>query len=356
MFLLAAIALVAGGGWSTADPAKIAKGKEVYETGCVLCHGQTGAGNPEWESEVRPVSFADCGTTAEPSALWKSIVRNGGPKHGLSDVMPAFGEAFPEDELDAVVAYLRTFCATADRYPPGDLNFRRAHATGKAFPEAEVVIKTKIVPFERETELEFVYENRLGPRFQYELEFPLRPTPTKEGHGAGVGDVVVSGKYVIAFNPARLLIVSGGLEAAFPTGSEGKGLGSGTTVFSPFVTFGKAYSFGTFQSRLSANLPADTNRAGRNYGYALAYSFPAIGFSRTGYVPTVELLGAYNPNTEAHEQTMVFGVSKALSRLGHVIGSIGIGVPLRPRGAPHPKEFHAYLLWDFGDGPFWKGF
>jgi mono/diheme cytochrome c family protein len=353
---LLAIVLLAGAGWATANPAKVAKGKEVYETACVLCHGQTGGGNPEWESEVRPVSFADCGTTAEPSALWKSVVKNGGRKHGLSDVMPAFGEAFPEDELDAVVAYLRTFCATADRYPPGDLNFRRALATGKAFPEAEVVIKTKVVPAEGETEIEIAYENRLGPRFQYELEFPLRPRPTKEGYGAGVGDFVVSGKYVIAFDPARLFMLSGGLKAAFPTGSEGKGLGSGTTVLSPFVAVGKGFSFGTFQSRLSANLPVDTDRAGRNYSYEFAYSFPAIGFSRTGYVPTVEIHGAHNPSTSAHEQTMLFGVSKALSKLGHVIASVGLGVPIRPRGAPHPKEFHAYLLWDFGDGPFWKGF
>ena len=348
-----ALALLAG--WSTANPAQLAKGKEVYETGCILCHGKDGAGNPEWESEIRPVSFADCGTTAESSALWMSVVKNGGPKHGLADVMPAFGEAFPPEELTAVVAYLRTFCKDADRYPPGDLNFRRLIATDKAFPEAEVVIKTKIVPKEGETELEFVYENRLGPRFQYELEFPLRPKATREGHGAGVGDLVASGKYVLSFNPAKLQIFAGGLEAALPTGKEGKGLGSGTTVFTPFLSFGKGIGGSVFQARVALELPVNPNRAARNFKYAIAYSFPAIGFSRTGYIPALELGGAYNPTNKAHAQTAVFGVSKALSRLGHVIGSVGIGVPLRPTGAPHPKEFHAYLLWDFGDGPFWRG-
>jgi mono/diheme cytochrome c family protein len=350
---LLALALLAG--WATSNTAQIAKGKEVYETACILCHGKDGAGNPEWESLIRPVSFADCGTTGESSDLWKSVVKNGGPKHGLADVMPAFGEAFPPEELTAVVAYLRTFCATADRYPPGDLNFRRLIATGKAFPEAEVVMKTKIVPDEGETELEFVYENRIGPRFQYEVEFPLRPSPTKEGHAAGFGDVVVSGKYVLSFNPAKLQIFAAGLEAALPTGSEKKGLGSGTTVFVPFLAFGKAIGPTVFQAKVAAELPVNQARASRTYDYAVGYSLPPIGFSRTGFVPALELIGSYNPHNKSHAQTAVIGVSKALNKLGHVIGSVGIGVPLRPTGAPRPKEFRAYLLWDFGDGPIWTG-
>ena len=350
---LLALALLAG--WATSNTAQIAKGKEVFETACLACHGADGTGNPEWESEVRPVSFADCGTTAEPTALWKSIVVNGGPKHGLSEVMPAFGEAFPADELDAVVAYLRTFCKTADRYPPGDLNFRRLIATGKAFPEAEVVLKTKIVPGDGETELEVVYENRLGPRFQYELEFPLRPKANDEGYGAGVGDLVVSGKYVLGFNRAKLQIVSAGLEVALPTGNEGKGLSAGTPVFAPYLAFGKGFRGSVIQGKVAAEFPADTDRAARNYRYAVAYSFPPIGFSRTGYVPAVELIGAYNPRNKRHAQTAVIGVSKALNKLGHVIGSVGMGFPLRPTDGARPKEFRAYVLWDFGDGPIWTG-
>lgn len=347
---LLALTLLAG--WATSNPAQLAQGKAVYETACIACHGADGSGNPAWESEVRPVSFADCGTTAEPSGLWKSVVVNGGPRHGLSDVMPAFGEAFPPDDLTAVVAYLRTFCKTADRYPPGDLNFRRLIGTGKAFPEAEVVIKTKIVPDQGETELEFVYENRLGPRFQYELEFPLRPGATNEGFGAGVGDVVVSGKYVLAFNPQKLQIFSGGADVALPTGNEGKKLGSGTTVFAPFLAFGKGFGSSVFQTKVAAEIPA--NGASSTFKYAVAFSFPPIGFFRTGYVPALELLGAYNRD-DRHSSTLIVGVSKALNKLGHVIGSVGMGFPLRPSGVPKPREFRAYLLWDFGDGPIWTG-
>jgi mono/diheme cytochrome c family protein len=349
------LALLVLSGWATGSPAQLAQGKAVYETACILCHGKDGSGNPDWENEIRPVPFSDCGTTAEPTALWKSIVVNGGPTHGLADVMPAFGDAFAPEELDAVVAYLRTFCATADRYPPGDLNFRRTIATAKAFPEAEVVMKTKVVPDEGETEMEFVYENRIGPRFQYELEFPLRPKATNERYGAGIGDVVVSGKYVLSFDRARMRILSAGLEAALPTGSEGKHLGSGTTVFTPFLAFGKAFGSTVFQTKVAAEFPVNTTRASRTIRYALAVSLPPIGFSRTGYVPTLELTGVWNPDNQSRTETVVVGVSKALNRLGHVIASAGMGIPLEPRGAPRPKQFRAYLLWDFGDGPFWQG-
>lgn len=108
------LALLAG--WATGD-ARIAKGREVYETGCALCHGANGKGNPDWESAIRPIDFSDCGTTAESSEHWQMIVARGGRWAGLASVMPAFGEAFTEEEISAVVAYIRTFCAEAAESP-----------------------------------------------------------------------------------------------------------------------------------------------------------------------------------------------------------------------------------------------
>jgi mono/diheme cytochrome c family protein len=340
-------------GWATRDTERIARGRAVYETACLACHGADGAGNPEWESDVRPVPFDDCGTIAEPTELWKSIVVHGGPKHGLSDVMPAFGDAFSGEELGAVVAYLRTFCSEADRYPPGDLNFRRLIRTGKAFPEAEVVLSAEIVPDERETELEVAYENRIGPRFQYEVELPVRPAANREGLAAGAGDLTFLGKYVLHFDPERGRILSAGLGVDLPTGSEGKELSEGTAVFRPFVAFGQSFGRTVLQARAAVHLPADTARSSRVLRYAVGYSLPPIGMSRTGYVPAVELLGEWNRRTDRHAATALFGVSKALNKLGHVIASVGVAIPFRPvRG---PTQIHAYLLWDFGDGPFWAG-
>jgi hypothetical protein len=269
--------------------------------------------------------------------------------------MPAFGEAYSGDEIRDVVAYLRTFCARADAYPPGDLNFRRPLETGKAFPEAEVVLRAGHVfaPEARETELELLYENRLGPRFQYELVLPFR-AQAAAGEGTGVADVEVEGKQVLHYDLRRLQILSAGLGVALPTGSEGKGLSEGTTVFSPFLAYGKGWGRGrTFvQAELSAKLPADNSAADREVGYAIALSH-ALGPSRIAFTPAVELVGAWNAETRRHEYSVLLEGSKPLNGLGHVIACFGVRLPVRPRD--DHVSVQAYLLWDFGDGPLWVG-
>ena len=157
-----------------------------------------------------------------------------------------------------------------------------------------------MVRHEGATELQSVYENRLGPRFQYEPAFPVRPAATDEGYGAGIGDVVVSGKYVLSFNPSGRRILSGGLEVALPTGSEQKELGSGTTVFVPFLAFGKGIGSTVFQTKLSAELPADTGKAARTFKYAVGYSLPPIGSARTGFIAALDLIGTYNWENKSH--------------------------------------------------------
>jgi mono/diheme cytochrome c family protein len=339
--------------WATVDAARIARGREVYGTACALCHGRDGAGNPEWESAVRPVSFADCATTAEPAEQWETIVRNGGPARGLSSVMPAFGEAFNDDEIGAVVAYLRTFCARADAYPPGDLNFRRLLVTGKAFPEEELVLSVAHRPQQsmRETELEIAYEKRLGPRFQYELTVPFR-AQASGGDSRGLADVEVEAKQVLHFDLRRLEILSGGLGVALPTGSESQGLGTGTTVFSPFLAYGKGVGRAFLQAKLEARLPWDTDKADREIEYALGVSRP-LGARTVAWTPAVELAGTWNTRTKQHDNAVIVEVSKPLNKLGHVIASVGASLPIRPR--EDSWRIQAYLLWDFGDGPFWLG-
>jgi mono/diheme cytochrome c family protein len=350
------LALLLAAGWATGNPERIARGRGVYEQACAMCHGRDGRGNPDWPGEVRPVELDDCATTAEPTSLWKAIVRDGGAKWGLSSVMPAFGEAYDDGEIGAAVAYMRTFCRRADRYPPGDLNFRRPLATSKAFPEMEWVLRLSHRPDaeRRETELEVIYENRLGPRFQYELEVPLRLQAREAGQGVGLGDVTVAGKQVLAFDVERLAILSGGLEVGLPTGSEDRGLGAGAVRFSPFLSFGKAWGGGRsiLQGRVAARIPSDGGRADPEGAYALAFS-RALGHPRVAWTPAVELVGAVNLDTGRHDHAVWIETSKAINTLGHVVASAGVQVPIRPAAAATRVEF--YLLWDFGDGPFWEG-
>jgi len=356
MTSLTLILVAAAGGWATGNPEKIALGKGVYETGCALCHGNDGRGNPEWQSDVRPVELDDCATTAEPTQLWEAIVRDGGASWGLSSVMPAFGEAFSDEEIGAAVAYMRTFCDSADRYPPGDLNFRRLLATGKAFPEMEWVLRLSHKPEgeARETELEVIYENRLGPRFQYEVELPLRLQARAVGEGAGIGDVTLSGKQVLHYDISSWTILSAGLDVRLPTGSASKGLGTGTVGLDPFLALGKAWRGGRtmFQGRFGARFPVDGDKGNPLGAYAIALS-QALGHPRVAWTPAVEFVGNVDLDTRRHDFAVYLETSKALNKLGHVIASVGVQVPIRPRNVATRVEF--YVLWDFGDGPFWVG-
>jgi mono/diheme cytochrome c family protein len=350
MIGLASVLLFAG--WATSNPA-IAKGKEIFQQSCAQCHGKDGRVNPEWESAVRPIDLTDCSTTAEPTELWESIVRKGGPPHGLSSVMPAFEEAFPKEDISAVVAYLRTFCPTADRYPAGDLNFRRLMKTGKAFPEAEWVLRLTDggKGAEHEGELELAYENRIGPRFQYEIEAPLRYA-APDGEGRGVGDITLGAKQVLHFDVPKKQILSASLGVTLPTGSEDKSLGSGVFTFSPSLAYGKAWGHTFLQATVGAELPTDTDKAARLATYAIGLS-RALGPARSAWTPGIEWVGEVDTKTHEHEYGVWLELSKPLNRLGHVIAAAGVQIPLRPSSDPNRLE--VYLLWDFGDGPFWIG-
>lgn len=350
MVTVASVLLMAG--WATSNP-RIDQGRQVYAQSCLQCHGEDGRGNPEWESDVRPIGFNDCGTTAEPSELWESIVGKGGTAHGLSSVMPSFDEALSPEEIEAVVVYLRTFCPTADRYPPGDLNFRRLLKTGKAFPEAEWIVRmSEPVGAERgDAEIEIAYENRWGPRFQYEIEVPMRYA-APAGEGRGIGDVVVAGKQVLHFDQARKQILSGGLEVTLPVGSESQGLGDGVWAFSPFLAYGKAWGHSLLQARFGIDLPTDGARADRVATYAIGLS-RALGPARSAWTPAVEWVGEVETGSGRRTDAVWLEISKPLNRLGHVIGAVGVQIPLRP--SSDPTRLELYLLWDFGDGPLWLG-
>jgi len=348
--LTALLALGLAAATQASDAAQsVARGREIYRTACMLCHGRLGIGNDEWVNPVRPPDLADClANTAEPDEQWHTIVAHGGPARGLSSVMPAFGDAYSQDEIDDVVAYLRALCTRADRYPPGELNFRRLLATGKAYPESEVVLAPSLTlgapQGQGEAEIDLSYEDRLGPRFQYELTLPVRPmTAHDEG---SVGRLELEGKYVLGFDKARLQIVSAGLTLTLPT-DDTSGLG-----FEPFFAYGKAWRSTTLQARIAGSIPSNGGFADAGLIYAVGVSH-GFGPSRVAWTPAIEWFGEWNPRSGEHQSSLIAEASKPLSRLGHVIGCLGVQAPLAPRS--RSWRLQAYVLWDFGDGPLWKG-
>jgi hypothetical protein len=61
-----------------------------------------------------------------------------------------FGEALGDDGIDAIISYMRSFCANKS-WPLGDLNFPLALNTEKAFPEDEIYSDTVVRLDDRST-------------------------------------------------------------------------------------------------------------------------------------------------------------------------------------------------------------
>ena len=274
---------------------RLAKGRELYEQGCQSCHGSDGRGNPQWESAVRPIEFTDCGTTSEATEVWTTVVKKGGPARGLDSAMPAFEGAYSDEEIGAIVAFIRGFCPQAERYPPGDLNFRRLLRTGKAFPEQEVVLRASHRPdaATRETEIEILYENRLGPTFQYELVLPLRTSTSVPGEAAGLGDIELEARRWCTSAMPDSRFSRSGWVSVLPTGSEHDGSRDGTVTFTPFLAYGKAWGTQRPAMHAGAEIPAHSAKADRSCGPHSVFSH-ALGSGHDGLHAGAGVVGAYN--------------------------------------------------------------
>jgi hypothetical protein len=331
-------------------------GHEIYAEACASCHGQDGRGAPEGTRLAVPLpNFTDCVTaTGETTANWSGLIRYGGRFLGLSDQMPAFGDALTDAEILAVVQYVRGFCEST-RYPLGDLNYPRPIFVEKAFPEDEGIVSFQYQsasPEETAT-WEAAIEKRIGPRGQVEVSLPAAIVDSTEGgRTSGVGDLGLSYKQALLADPGWRTIVSARLALSLPTGKHSSGVGAGTAVVSPQLLSGHALGPFVLQTEIAADLPGDAARADRQmlYGVALQYRF---GPYKKNLVTGVEF-----QQTQALDSTVqastVLGPTLyvPLSRRGHVAFSVGAQLPVAGTRA-YNWLIGSFLLWDFADGPFW---
>lgn len=85
----------------------------TYKVYCARCHGFGGAGDgPDAATlAVRPRNFTDCAVMSKiPDATIVKAIKDGGAAVGLSRNMPAWGVALNDKQIDALAAYVRTFC------------------------------------------------------------------------------------------------------------------------------------------------------------------------------------------------------------------------------------------------------
>jgi mono/diheme cytochrome c family protein len=86
-------------------------GQSKFQTLCATCHGQTGRGDGPAAAALRPqprdMSDDEWQESVDDDFL-RTVIRNGGTAVGLSPMMTPFGHALNDEEIENVVAYIRT--------------------------------------------------------------------------------------------------------------------------------------------------------------------------------------------------------------------------------------------------------
>jgi hypothetical protein len=338
----------------------VRSGEQLYRAACAACHGNDGAGVAQAVVgfDIPLPDFTDCSfATREPTADWFAITRTGGPARAFDRRMPAFGDALGEDDIERTLEHVRTFCGDS-AWPRGELNLPRPLVTEKAYPEDEAVLTTSLgTGDDRAISNQFLYERRFGARNQFEVAVPLAAHRRDDGRWqSGMGDVAVAVKRVLAHSLRRGYVLSATGEVVLPTGKETQGLGKGTTVFEPFMTFGQLLPINAFvHVQVGAEIPKDRDFATEAFWRtAIGRTFEQGRFGRS-WSPMIEVLGARE--MESGERALwdvVPQMQVTLSKRQHIMLNGGVRVPLNDR-RERSAQVIVYLLWDWFDGGLLDG-
>ena len=98
-----------------------APARELYAKHCAVCHGPAGKGDGAGAEVVRSL-MPDLSSTAAmgraTDAYLFEMIKKGSSQFGRSNAMPAWGMQLTDDEIRALVAYLRTLASPAPPGPP----------------------------------------------------------------------------------------------------------------------------------------------------------------------------------------------------------------------------------------------
>ncbi len=124
--LVAPVLAFASGGPPGRDgvPAEVAQGRQIYEQTCAACHGWQGEGATDWKQpdikgEMPAPPHNEAGHTWRHSdaMLFKMIEKGWRHPFNKTDrlTMPAFGENLTDQEIHAVIEYLKTLWTDEQR-------------------------------------------------------------------------------------------------------------------------------------------------------------------------------------------------------------------------------------------------
>ncbi|RFF33019.1 c-type cytochrome [Wenzhouxiangella sediminis] len=110
--LLTAVILAAGA--AAAQPslaADAAAGETKFKQLCATCHGPTGKGDGPASAALNPqprdLSDAEWQNAVDDAHI-RTVIKDGGAAVGLSPIMTAFGHSLNDEDLDNLVAYIRS--------------------------------------------------------------------------------------------------------------------------------------------------------------------------------------------------------------------------------------------------------
>ncbi|WP_299847502.1 cytochrome c [uncultured Paracoccus sp.] len=97
--------------------AVIALGRGLYDENCASCHGANLQGQPDWKIPLEngrypaPPHDATGHTWHHADALLEQIIRDGSAAvvgNGYESDMPGFGDILSDDQIAAVLAYIKS--------------------------------------------------------------------------------------------------------------------------------------------------------------------------------------------------------------------------------------------------------
>jgi mono/diheme cytochrome c family protein len=338
-------------------------GKQIYEAGCVACHGRDGKGQPQTLSGFEPPptfpDFSDCPTsTPESDVQWRAVITHGGHARAFSRIMPAFGDLLTPQQIDKVIGYVRGLCREPS-WPRGNLNLPRAMVTEKAFPENETVIAASVnARGEPGVSSTTIYEHRLGSTAMIEAAVPYEFPHHGDNWSAAFGDIALGYKQTLFHSVERGAIVSAGGELIAPTGNTDRGTGGESTVFELFGAYGQMLPASSFlQIHTGIELPAHTDKLPRAYYLrtAIGKTFATEGGLGRRWSPMIEAIADRDLVSGASTNwDLIPQIQIPLSKRLHVLANVGFRFPAN-HTADRPRQFMFYVLWDWFDGSLLEG-
>lgn len=343
-------------GITTVNADELARGEEIFQTNCAVCHGPNGSPDPDSQLVqglgVMPANFSDAlFNSREPAADWKMVITHGGGALAFSDQMPAFGEVLTEDDIDAVLTYIKTLGGEHD-YPDGELNLFLPVRTKKAFPEDEWVWKQRFTGQDGDNAWKntLEYEFRMGERWQGVFEV----THETEGGDGEFGHFEPGFKYVLShdLDAGQILTLGGNLGVPLNGGAEWELL--------PYLAYGKIINDAwTFQgsARLKMSLE-DSDHGSAEFAGIVHYihtPWPQSVFPALELVAEAPFERGAGPNKKSALQLSVLPqVRIGLNKRGNIALNTGLELPINDTERYNWRAY-VYFIWDFADGGLFEG-